>query len=164
VNIKFTQRGVPELLAWLQTLARGVKGEATRAVAEYLIGDQTHGLAHYVPYKYVTMKQAYGGFVSDKQRRYVMARIREGSIDPGFPHRTGEMQRGWTYSQHGSNYTIKNETPYAGFVMGDNTQANMHNLIGWRRTAEVVKSNLAGAYRHAQAKIREWLRTHGKRV
>jgi hypothetical protein len=160
--LKITSRGIPELQAWLQSLGRGAKGEATRAVAEYIVGDQTHGLAHYSPYKYITMKKAYGGFVSDKQRRYVMAMIGEGKINPGYPQRTGEMQRGWTYKQKGSAYTITNETPYAKYVVGDNDQSNMHNLIGWRKTAETIKDNLLGAYRHANAKLREWLKLQRK--
>jgi len=87
--LKITSRGIPELQAWLLSLANGVKDEATRSVAEYLVGDTTHGLKHYPPYKYISMQRAYGGFISDKQRRYVMAMIKEGKIDPGVPHRTG---------------------------------------------------------------------------
>jgi hypothetical protein len=33
----------------------------------------------------------------------------------------------------------------------------MHSLIGWRRAMDVVKTNLAGAARHATAKVRQWL-------
>jgi hypothetical protein len=159
--IKITSRGIPELQAWLSEIQRGARGIASAAVAEYLVGDQTHGLAHYVPYRYITMKQA-GGFVSDKQRRYVMMMIRSGKIDPGVPHRTGEMQRGWTYSARGSQFVIKNETQYAPYVMGDNDQSRMHGLIGWRRTSEVVKNNLTGAYRAATAKVKEWIRSKKK--
>jgi hypothetical protein len=47
--------------------------------------------------------------------------------------------------------------------MGDKNQSNMHNLIGWRRTSEVIKNNLAGAFVHAKAAIKAWFKTH-KRV
>jgi hypothetical protein len=161
MNIKFTSRGIPELLAYLDRIQRGLKGKTSGWVAEYLVGDMSHGLKHYVPYKYVTVEQA-GGWKSDKQRRYVMAMIREGKIDPGAPHRTGELQRGWEYADKGTRWTITNETPYAGYVMGDNDQANMQRLIGWRVVSEVIQSNLKGAFRFATAKLKEWLREQKK--
>ena len=164
ISIKTDIRALQKLQALLKDLPQGAIGVAGEAVAHYLLGEDTgggytHGLKHYVPYKYVTMNQAYGGFVSDKQRRYVMARINEGSIDPGAPHRTGELQRGWhhTPSSHGSIWTLSNRTPYADYVMGGR-QSSMHNLIGWRTAGAVIVSNLSGAIRHASAALGKWLR------
>ena len=164
--IKIQVKGIERIQEFLRTVQLGCKTMAQREVTKYLIGiEQTgettggvsHGLARYVPYRYVSIAQA-GGFKSAKQRGYVMAMIREGKIDPGVPHRTGEMQRGWTYRESSGRYRITNETPYAPYVMGDTQQARMFKLIGWRRTAEVVQSNLAGAIRHANAKVKQWLR------
>jgi len=154
--LKITSRGIPELQAWLLSLANGVKDEATRSVAEYLVGDSSHGLKHYPPYKYISMQRAYGGFISDKQRRYVMAMIKEGKIRPGQDNRTGNLSANWEYKAQGGRYTITNDTPYAKYVQGGQ-QSNMHNLIGWRQTLQTVKDNLAGAYRHANANIKKWL-------
>lgn len=159
--IKITSRGIPELQAWLKSLAQNVKRIASEAVAEYLVGDESHGLKHYPPYQHITVKQAYGGFVSDKQRRYVMARINEGSITPGVPHRTGELQRGWEYKAQGSRYAITNSTQYAQYVVGGQ-QANMQRLIGWRLVWQNIQDNLKGAYRHAQAQVKAWLKAHPK--
>lgn len=167
--IKIQVKGLEKVQAFLREIPLGVKTHAQRAVTEYLIGIEgggmlggvSHGLAHYVPYRYISVAQA-GGWKSDKQRRYVMAMIREGKIDPGVPHRTGEMQRGWTYHEEMGRYRIVNEVPYAGYVMGDTEQTRMHELGGWRKVAEVVQSNLAGAFRHAQAMVNQWLREQKK--
>jgi hypothetical protein len=166
--IKLTQRGIPEIRAFLDTVKWGFKDVAAKAYTEYIIGmDQgssgmhTHGLMHYPMYKYISMEQAYGGFKTDKQRRYVMAAIRDGRIDPGAPHRTGELQRGWTYTGKDTRYTIKNETSYAEHVMGQN-QANMMYKIGWRKALDVARSNMAGAARHARAKVKQWIKEHRK--
>jgi hypothetical protein len=157
MNLKLTSRGIPEIQEWLDTIKRGVKGKAMEWVAQYLVGDQSHGLMHYSPYRYITIHQAYGGFVSAKQRRYVMARIAEGSITPGYPHRTGELQRSWSYKASGTYWTIKSSAPYAGYVMGDETQARLPALAGWRRMIDNVADNLNGAFRFAQARVKEWL-------
>lgn len=172
--IKIQIKGIEKVQAFLRTVQLGAKTRATRAVAQYLIGIEGlgdvmssanlaggagHGLAHYVPYRYVTMAQA-GGWKSDKQRRYVMAMIREGKIDPGAPHRTGELQRGYRIEGEPPRYRITNAVKYGDYVMGDTQQSRMHQLIGWRKISEVVTSNLAGALRHAQAKVKEWLREH----
>lgn len=169
MNIRITSKGIPEVQAWLKTIANGVRTRSMEWVLQYLVGDQTHGLKHYPPYKYITMQRAYGGFKSDRQRRYVMAMIKEGKIDPGVPHRTGELQRGWTYRMwsQATQGTISNPTSYAQYVMGNEQQANMHKLIGWRTVMTNIKDNLQGAFRHARAELKKWLAaqkgSHGTR-
>lgn len=162
--IKVTVRGIEKVQEFIATVQRGFKAKAAEAVTQYILGIEkggsfgTHGLTHYPPYHHVTIQQAYGGFVSDKQRRYVMARIREGTIQPGYPHRTGELQRAWDYKDTGSGrYTIINPCPYAPFVMGDKMQANLPRLVGWRKTMDIVQSNLQGAFRYARARLKEWI-------
>ena len=154
--IKITSRGIPELQAWLKSLANGVRDEATRAVAEYLVGDETHGLKHYPPYKHVPYSQI-GGFVSDKQRRYVMAKIRDGSITPGQSASNGYFRDAWTYKAQGGRYEIKNDVGYAKYLVGNAQQSLHSNKQGWRTIAKNISDNLAGAYRHAQAEIKKWL-------
>ena len=154
--LKITSRGIPELQAWLQSLANGVKDEATRAVAEYLVGDESHGLKHYPPYKHVPYSQI-GGFVSAKQRRYVMARIREGSITPGISASNGYLRDAWTYKAQGSRYEITNDVGYAKWLVGAGSQSLHSQRQGWRTTVQNVRDNLAGAYRHANAEIKKWL-------
>ena len=154
--LKITSHGVPELQAWLSSLANGVRDEATRAVAEYLVGDESHGLKHYPPYKHVPYSSI-GGFKSDKQRRYVMARIREGSITPGMSASNGYMRDAWSYKAQGSRYEIKNDTAYAKYLVGPGSQSLHSQRQGWRITVQTIKDNLAGAYKHANAEIKKWL-------
>ena len=157
ITLKVDTRKLEELQEFLRGLPRGVVGVAGEAVAKYIVGDNRHGLKHYVPYKYVSIKDS-GGWASEKQRRYVMAKIREGEIDPGVPHRTGEMQRGWDYSGEGSRWRIENEVPYAGYVMGDVDQTQMHKIQGWRTAMRVAYDNLAGSIVAARSAVREWIR------
>jgi hypothetical protein len=141
---------------FLKSLPRGVLRVGLMALAEYIVGNQRHGLKHYQPYKYVSRKQAYGkSFVSDKQRRYVMARIREGTIDPGVPHRTGQTQRAWVIKVASNGYSISvgNPTPGAYFTRHDTGQARQLGMAGWLKTAQVIANNLAGALRHARAEV-----------
>ena len=160
MNLKFTSTGFDELKLWLSTVAQGVKEKATAAFAEYIVGDQSHGLKHYSPYQYVSYQRAYGGFKSDKQRRYVMAMIRAGNIDPGYPHRTGNFQRNWTYKASGAGrYTIQNSTNYGGYLVSDTEQANLPRLAGWRKVQDVIAANFAGAIRHAQAVVNQFLKS-----
>jgi hypothetical protein len=154
--IKITSKGIPELQAWLANIGRGVKTVAIKSVAEYLVGDDTHGLKAYPPYLYVPYSQI-GGFVSDKQRRYVMARIREGTIKPGFPASTGYFADKWTYSAKGSYFEIKNPTPYGEYLVGDFKQSLHSKKQGWRTITKNIQDNLQGAFRHAAAEVKKWL-------
>jgi len=150
-------RGIDAVRKLLATLAKDAKRIVERAIGEYLIGDVRHGLTHYPQYKHIKYSQAYGGFKSDKQRRYVMAAIREGTIDPGVPHRTGELQRGWKLVDMGRYYVITNHVPYAGYVMGEQ-QARLPQMVGWRKMGQVISSNMAGALRAGVAALNKLIR------
>src|ERR1035437_4720191 len=113
-------RGIDQLKAFLTSLPANLRKLVVPTVAEYLIGDNSHGLRHLVNYKYVSRTSAYGQpFVSDKQRRYVMAMIGEGKITPGRSNRTGAMSAGWTYGLQGGGYGAKitNSVPGVGYVL-----------------------------------------------
>jgi hypothetical protein len=156
--IEITQQGVPQTISKLERVKAWFRRDFGSAIAEYLVGDMSHGLKHYVPYKYVSIAQS-GGWKSEKQRRYVMAMIAEGKIDPGVPHRTGNMQRGWKYAEQGAGrWIITNAAPYTKWVVGVGSQTQMHAKQGWRDVAEVVRNNIKGALVHARAKLREFLR------
>lgn len=152
-------RGVEEWKAYLKTVPYGTVKVGLAALAEWLIGTPERGLKHYQKYLYVSIKKAYGGFKSDKQRRYVMAMIREGKIDPGVPHRTGRTQRGYVanVTNNGYGITIENKEPGAYYTRDDQGQARLNALAGWKKTAEVISTNIAGAIRHAQAAVNAWL-------
>jgi hypothetical protein len=110
IEVRFVVRNVEELQAWLKTVPLGTLRAGLRAFTEYVIGNETHGLKHPDPYKYVSRESAYGyTFKSDKQRRYVMAKIRSGEITPGQENRTGRSEEAWQYvARTEYNYTITN--------------------------------------------------------
>jgi hypothetical protein len=162
MKLKFDIRLDKRLEAYIQKLPRGVARTGLTALAEWLIGNGQRGLKRYPPYKYITRRKAYGKpFVSDKQRRFVMAAIREGRIDPGVPHRTGNTQRGYVMvvSNRGYNVKIVNKTRGAVYTRHDTLQARLNKLAGWRKQADVIRTNIKGAIRHAQSKVNEMLRT-----
>lgn len=153
-KISITVRKNPQLERLIGDFPRRFRGVATEAIADYLIGNKTHGLKHYPVYKYIRRRKAYGKtFVSHKQRRFVMARIRDGRIDPGAPHRTGKIQRGWKKTGSGVNTRIVNNERGVEFVMGSDKQARLNAMAGWRTDSKVIEDNMQGALRHANAEI-----------
>lgn len=163
--ISFSVRGIEQLKKFFKNIPPVARKAAVKAATKYLIGGPAHGLKHYVAYRYVSRKTAYGQtFQSDKQRRYVMAKIRSGEIRPGQPNRTGDLADGWTSSPQGGGFGTKvyNQVPYAKYVMGDGTQARQPNKVGWRMVAEVIKTNIDGMMRAAnQAVERELKKLRG---
>jgi hypothetical protein len=127
MGLSFVTKGITELKSKLNKLANNVQAEVGKGVGGYVI----EKMQEYVPYAHVPFKSAYGGWFSDKQRKYVMAKIREGSIRPGAPSRTQSLRNGWNMVQGDGLTTIKNSVPYAGYVIGDADQSRMHKKIGW---------------------------------
>ena len=64
---------------------------------------------------------------SDKQRRYVMAKISKG----GYTRRTQELRNAWKTVGNGYQQMVVNETPYADYVQGDN-QIIGHKTNNWQ--------------------------------
>jgi len=162
--IKTSISGVNEFIEYIKDLPRGVKVVAMRAITEYVIGNQRRGLKHYPRYKHVTRKAAYGKtFVSDKQRRYVMAKIRSGEITPGYPERTGRYQRGWVQNPKTSDWrrvNVENAVPHAQWLGGSN-QARLNAKVGWRKAVAIVMTNINGAIRDGQKAVDEWIAKKG---
>lgn len=149
-------RGLEEFQKYIGNISRRLRGVVTVGVAEWLIGNSSRGLRHYIGYKYVTRKAAYGKtFKSDAQRRYVMSQIRAGKITPGKSNRTFKLQRGWEIQGEGVKTKIINTTDYSIYVLGDDTQSAHEAKVGWRTVAAIISMNIDGAIRHANAKIAE---------
>jgi len=173
--IKVSIKGIPEIKEFLNKVALGFKNRATYAVAEYLIGDESHGLKHAPYYKYINRYAGFpeaGGFYENykgkphfvplgyhsvKQFKYVMWAISQGIIKPGQDNRTGNLQDNWQIGGEAPRYVLENKTSYAGYVQG-NQQTRMHSLIGWRRFGQVIKDNWNGAMRHANQAIARLLK------
>ena len=71
---------------------------------------------------------------SDKQRKYVMDKIRNGE----WSGRTQELRNGWKTIGSGWKQMVVNETPYAEFVQGDNRIIG-HTANGWKNTEDIKK-------------------------
>lgn len=160
--IKFQVRGLEEVNAFLKSLPRGTMRAAIKAFSEYMLGNEQHGLRHYVPEKRVTRTQAYGRpFQTDKQRRWFFANLKSGALKIPY-QRTGKLRDNWKIQ--GSEYqkTIKNKLPYAPYVMGIAGQSRMSRKIGWKSWLEVVQSNMKGAMRSATMAVARWIKTKGR--
>ena len=152
----------PDLAKFISEAPRLARGPMTEAAAKYLIGNGRRGLKRYYPYKHVTRKRAYppSGWQSDRQRRYVMSRIRSGRIDPGVPHRTGRMQRGWVMTSSRTKTVVMNREKYTEYVMGRG-QANLNRLVGWRQVDSIIATNTKGMIRAAEVALNKYLKQKG---
>ena len=149
--------GLDELIEKLGQLPDEVQDEAIEAVNQYML----NVLKAYPPYAHVTFKSAYGGWFSDKQRKYVMARIREGTIRPGQPSRTQQFAQGWDVLGYGRNSIIVNQTPYGPYLVGDTEQARMPQKIGWRKLSDTVKGRMTEIVRRADAGVKNAIKKLG---
>lgn len=162
MNIRYTVKNADKVAAWIKTLPRGIKAAAMRAIAEYTVGDENHGLKHDVAYRYVSRKQAYGkvsdapaGYFSWAQFRYVMAKLASGEIKIGRKHDPTKMGQSWKWEQLDSDWR---RTKIMGNLPFDRFPSRQNKLVGWRHWLDVVKSNMTGAMNKAQKAVEEWLK------
>lgn len=113
----------------------------------------------YPAYKYVSRAEAYPdapagpGWFSDRQRRYVMAKMRKGEI--AIPYqRTDTLKQGWQSTGVG----IKNTVPYSRYVQGSMSQSQHENLVGWPTTRNWLKEHIGQIIDRARPVIAEALR------
>jgi hypothetical protein len=161
MNIRFKAKGIAEVTAFIKSIPRPLKIVAMRALVTYILGDSGRGLRHEPAYKYVTRKSAYGQtFQSEKQRRWFWA---NGGPDMIGNNRTGATSEGWQMSESSdwSRVDITNSAPGVGWTMGTG-QAAQPAKVGWRKYTDVVKSNLAGGMRAANAAVNAWLKSRGR--
>jgi hypothetical protein len=152
----------PNLAQVISDLPRHLRGPATEEASKYLVGNGSHGLSHYPPYRYNSRASAYGfTFSSDRQRRKVMAMIRNGEILPGYPRRTGNTQRSWAIIYDGVKTRIINPTAGALYTVGDPGQARLNELGGWRRLGLIIASNENGMIRAAEQRVQREINDRG---
>jgi hypothetical protein len=163
--VSFQVRGLFDIQAFISTLPIGTRKTAVETATEFLIEDEKKGLRNMAPYKYVTRKVAYGEtFSSDKQRRYVMAKIASGEITPGVSNRTGKISAGWTYKLTNNGYAARifNDTEGSKYVYGDKDQANQPKLVGHKKMSKMINENLAGMMKRVNIDIDKWISEHSK--
>jgi hypothetical protein len=155
VGIEIT--GIEELIEKLGALPDEVQDEAIEAVNKYMLSV----LKLDPPYAHVPFKSAYGNWFSEKQRRYVMARIQEGTITPGTPSRSQQFAQNWDVLGYGRNSMIVNPTPYGPYLVGDTEQARMPAKIGWKKLGDTIKQRMEQIIRHADAGVKNAIKKLG---
>lgn len=144
--------GQKELTAYLKKLQRGTKIHAMTAAAEYILGDERHGLRH-APKRVQHGENNPYQWQSDKQRRAYFA---SDGFGGGIPYqRTDEMVNAWEWSASNSDWTrvvVFNPVETATYVIGDDQQRG-HKADGWRYYMDVIKTNLKGAIQAAQRAV-----------
>jgi len=112
------------------------------------------------PYKQTTRKAVYGRqWESDKQRAYVMSKIKSGEIVLGQRQRSPtDASSGYAVKETRGGYgaTITNEKPGAFWSRVWNKWPR------WRTVNKVVDDNIKGAMRHATARVNAFLRKRGR--
>jgi hypothetical protein len=160
--MKVRVSGIKEIQDFIKRIVpRGMKKAVMFAISEYIVGDDSHGLRHETPYKYVTRKSAYGfTFFTEKQRRWFWA---NGGPEMIGNNRTHAMSKAWDFTDQGGwdRVSIFNQTPGVQYVMGNN-QARQPAKVGWRKAVDVIRSNLAGALRAGQKALNELIARKGK--
>ncbi|MCX7937950.1 MAG: hypothetical protein N2545_00740 [Thermoflexales bacterium] len=134
VDIFVVLEDEPQIREILDKLSsQSVRGLVLRAIGEFVQGK----LRRYPEYTYVSRKEAYGQtFQSDRQRRWFFAALRRGELRIPY-QRTGRLRRGWKVVHYGGDaYALENDTPYAGWVQGQQ-QARMMMLRNWRTVAQI---------------------------
>lgn len=155
-TFSFRSKGLEELQAFFREFPRGTRGAAAEGFADDLIGDGTRGLKHYPSYKHVRRASVYRPpYKSKRQRGFVMAGIRSGRIDPGFPHRTGNYQRSWKREGAGTSSRIAGELPHP------NWPNKLAKRVGWREPMDIIMSNIVHAVRAAERKVAAWIASKG---
>jgi hypothetical protein len=98
-------------------------------------------------------------FVSERQRRYVMAAIRRGTIKVPY-QRTGKLGQSWVYeitpSGNGLRGTVGPGIDYARWVQSSESQAMIHRGR-WRTDLDAVNANRGRIVAHFRAAIRRAL-------
>ncbi len=127
--------GDKQFIAKLNRLPKEAQNLGTESANDYII----EIMRAYAPYKYIPRKVF--GWASEKQRKFVMAKISKGEIDMPYK-RTQGLRNAWKKVGDGVNQIVVNETPNAKFVMGERTQARRFSLMGWETEETRVKTRM----------------------
>lgn len=147
-------RKFEQLRDYISELPRHIRGLATRDAAIYLIGNTRRGLQHY-PNRVEHGADNPYQWQSEKQRRAYFA---SNGFGKGIPYnRSYDLRAGWTYIEKGVNTQIVNDVPYAGFVMGDEGQQVGHRADGWRKIADIIKTNINGMIAEVDKAIQRYI-------
>lgn len=159
LEVKYKSKNfrIGEIGKRIADLPRLMRRPALRVVSEFM----KKRFRLYPAYKYKSRAQAYGitgatfangkpvpaGYFSAKQFRYVMAKMADGTINPGSPHRTMELKNAWQVKDTGKieSMSLVNENPAAVFAYSPIYQARQLGLVGWKNTDDLAADNINDA-------------------
>lgn len=157
VRLKNRQIKLEDFGNLITALPAKIRTKVERHVAEFLreafeTDEPAYNLQH--------RADAYGmqkggpGWFSAKQRRFVMAKMKQegrlvktptGWIVTPRNNRTGETGRSWVVVGRGP-VTIKNTSQHAGWLFSDKYQARQPALVGWKKLSQLYEDNAEEAY------------------
>ena len=133
--------------------------------AALLAAGQTYKgkIATYPTRRRITRESVYGEpFVSDRQRRFFFAALRDGRID--VPYRRGQspgsqrLGQRWTVRRRQWHTVIVgNNASYAPFVQGPKRQSEFMRALGWKTTEDVAREHGGDIMDSVQQQISLWL-------
>lgn len=151
-------RNIEEVQTFLKSLPRGTLRTGLEALSTYLLGDSSHGLKHYEPYKYVKPFRSYSPDPAKaaRQRAWIFANLDK----IGKNNRTNATANAWTMTVSSNGYQIKlsNNSKGAKWIWGDDTRTRHQKAVGHRTVSEKIESNMKGAIRHALAEVKKWIK------
>lgn len=161
-------KGDEELISKFQRLPVEVAFSTVDEASKYMLL-----FRDYPPEKRVSRKQAYPnlsfvtatgkrivGYKSLRQFRLVMAKVANGEVPY---NRTKTLRNNWKRTMTQNSATLTNATPYAGYVLGDNTQSRHAKMIGWQTISEMIESRKPTLIQKIQLGVQKAFRKLGFR-
>ena len=145
-----------DVIRSLRQLPDDLQDSATDDVMEYMLNVERA----YPPQKHIPYKQAYGGWFSERQRRYVMAAINDGTITVPYP-RTQGFSRGWKIIGSGRTSILVNESDAGPYLKDDQRQARMPKLGGWKTLAQDLKERAGKITDIVNAAVKKAIKKRG---
>lgn len=155
MQITIDDAEVRRMLARLES-AEPVK-TGIRAMATYL-----H--ARIIRYPETDGKRPPQPFVSEKQRRYFFAALRDGTIKVPYrrsKHLNRSFGDGPVAQDGGLTQVIGTTASYAPFVVGVQSQSRYMRGLGWQSAADVVEKEADAAYRTFVTGFRQSMQGRG---
>lgn len=155
--------GEKEIQKQIDALPDAVKDAVTKDVLNLLLNVERK----YPPFVHVTRAEAYPnapagpGWFSKKQRGFVMAAIREGTIKPGVKKRNQKLSKGWQIIGEGQTALLVNEVEYAPYLKDDVLQAGLPALAGWKKLSTDLKDHAERISKTIQASAKKALKKVG---
>lgn len=147
--------GYKETAAYLQTLAEELRPQSIQILAELAVQVMKESEP---PQNSVSRADAYPnaeagpGWQSDRQRRFVMARISSGEMQVPYS-RTGAGAAGWHVEGSGENARAVNGVESMKWTQSPTYQSAHEKMVGWLTTTNAIHAKMDYILSEAQRYI-----------